>query len=197
MRPPIRTTRKSSYSPEALIALAMLKLADLCPSLPECHNPRKRQEIPLFVARACPRRGRLTSFARHAGAFLLLRTSFGGGPQFSDGNRVVEPADGNRVVEPAGGVAAARSPASAPSSAASSGSIDSVICVSVRPPCSLANVDRASVSAWTSSRSRPAACIRAAGCVSPKRAGRTRPVWRRLNYARARGSRFGRAVPAD
>ena len=170
------------------LSLEMLKLADLCPSLPECHNPRKRQEIPLLVARACPRRGRLTSFARHAGAFLLLRTSFGGGPQFSDGNR---------VVEPAGGVAAARSPASAPSSAASSGSIDSVICVSVRPPCSLANVDRASVSAWTSSRSRPAACIRAAGCVSPKRAGRTRPVWRRLNYARARGSRFGRAVPAD
>ena len=119
MRPPIRTTRKSSYSPEALIALAMLKLADLCPSLPECHNPRKRQEIPLLVARACPRRGRLTSFARHAGAFLLLRTSFGGGPQFSDGNRVVEPAGGSlrRAVLPVRRLALLRAVRSTPSSA--------------------------------------------------------------------------------
>jgi transposase len=32
------------HSPDALIALAMLSLADLCPSMPHRHDPRKRQE---------------------------------------------------------------------------------------------------------------------------------------------------------
>src|SRR5437764_13266649 len=31
------------HTPQALIALAMLKLADLCPPLPRGHDPRKRQ----------------------------------------------------------------------------------------------------------------------------------------------------------
>jgi hypothetical protein len=54
-------------------------------------------------------------------------------------------APGGVFIQVGGGVAASRKAVRAPSSAASSGSIDSIICVRSRPPCSAANVDNASV----------------------------------------------------